>query len=107
LGIPPPKGTHLSVTASPFNQKAPVPTSTSFLNTPQNYPHNLGSFQNLNSTEKIGANNSTLNMGAYTGAAASQLKNFGELSTTAVGNFKSFAGNLVNRKNQANNQNQN
>lgn len=39
-------------------------------------------------------------------AAASQLKNFGDLSTTAVGNIKSFAGNLVNRRN-AMNQNQN
>jgi hypothetical protein len=43
-------------------------------------------------------------MGAYTGAAASQLKNFGELSTTALGNFKSFSSNLVNRKNNLNNQ---
>lgn len=35
-------------------------------------------------------------------AAASQLKNFGDLSTTAVGNIKSFAGNLVNRRNAMN-----
>ena len=46
------------------------------------------------------SSSATMNMNAYTGAAASQLKNFGDLSTTAVGNIKSFAGNLVNRRNQ-------